>query len=450
LILSMSGTPSSSSSSSSHPIHSRMNTHSPSTTVATATRADRWVKSFLYGNQWSVRKSFFLHYYLAGTISLLFVIMYWCQCEYSSVISSSMVTATIIHTTKILTPATIALYVLCFIHCVRRSYECYYIHLFSPTAKMHVLFYIIAIFYYILIPAIIFDLPITCHSADGSNYRSSSSSSSSSSISSSSTTVTTSNSSTNSSRGICFRSEYYEYITSNQSKLPHSDTASESHSIVAIASIIAVTGFGLWAQYQQFRHHSILANLRRPKSSIVSTTANGPSSNGHGPNSHHLTSPIATIKSAHDRATTNSNHTPNMKGSNLSIDINSYKIPMDGWFQYVTCPHYFAEVLLYLSYGILIGIDGRLPNLHRCIDFYHVHYVVHGATSSLSVLTSPPFFGVPLYSIFIVLWEFRYIVTFLFVVLNLQFAAIDNHNWYCMKFDNYSKLHRKTMFPFIY
>ena len=61
------------SSSSSSPSSSRLN---PSSTTATGSHQD-WFKSFLYGDQWSVKKSFFLHYYIAGTISLLFLGMVW-------------------------------------------------------------------------------------------------------------------------------------------------------------------------------------------------------------------------------------------------------------------------------------------------------------------------------------------------------------------------------------
>lgn len=389
----------------------------------------RWIKSFLYGNQWSVKKSFFLHYYLAGTISLLFILLYWCYCQSRMLLSSSSLKATTNTTTSVIaaamaiiamfTPATLALYILCFIHCVRRSYECYCIHLFSPTAKMHVLFYIIAILYYVLIPAILFDLPITCD-GDGT--------STSSSL-----------------RSVCYRLEYYNYATSMRSEPPYHNKASSSPSAFSMASIVAVTCFGLWAQYQQYRHHCILANLRRPKPSNVSTplvTTNGPLSNGYESNTHCTATTTSSssppvLANAVDTATT-------LNGSHVSIEKNSYKIPMGGWFEYVTCPHYFAEVLLYLSYGLLIGIDERLPNLQRCIDFYNYH-VAH---PNMSVSTSS--LSVSVYFIFILLWEYRYIITFLFVVLNLQFAAIDNHNWYCTKFDNYSKFHRKTMFPFIY
>jgi hypothetical protein len=417
-------------------------------------RTSRWIKSFLYGNQWSVQKSFFLHYYLAGTISLLFVMMYWCYNNCPSKIimplsnaSESITTTTSVFSmteaafmmirtkTNMFTPATMALYVLCFIHCVRRSYECYCIHLFSPTSKMHVLFYIIAILYYVLIPAILFDLPIPCHVAE------------------------TVGGDSNISSRACYRLEYYNYVASIGSNNETLSSPSSS-SVLSIASIVAVTCFGLWAQYQQYRHHCILANLRRrPPRSSTTTSAllvssnNIPSlSNGCESNTTPSSSPSHALPNSADGANVSRTNTTSVNSSNVSVDINSYKIPMDGWFEYVTCPHYFAEVLLYLSYGILIGVDGRLPNLSRCIYFYYFLLAHPNNTASTSLLSesSSSSYTISLYFIFTILWEFRYIITFLFVVLNLQFAAIDNHNWYCMKFNNYSKLHRKTMFPFLY
>lgn len=33
-------------------------------------------------------------------------------------------------------------------------------------------------------------------------------------------------------------------------------------------------------------------------------------------------------------------------------------MPMEGWFQYVSCAHYFAELLIYWSYVLLAGARG--------------------------------------------------------------------------------------------
>jgi len=35
----------------------------------------------------------------------------------------------------------------------------------------------------------------------------------------------------------------------------------------------------------------------------------------------------------------------------------NHSIPHGGWFQYVSCPHYFAEILIYLSLAIILGTN---------------------------------------------------------------------------------------------
>ena len=372
----------------------------PSSTKSATPKAKNkksWIESYLYGNRWSVPKSFFLHYYLAGTVSLLTVLVYSIHCDHHQSSSSSSPSnhnyyySNNNNATRF-TPATIALFICCILHCVRRSYECYYIHVFSPTAKMHGLFYITAVLYYVLIPANLFDLPLSCVIRRDDT-----------------TIATTSTAATNDD---CYRSAYFQYITATNARSTPSTTLPTTilpfHDITTTSKMVAVvtvTCFCVWAQYQQTRHHIILANLRRGDNNRASTSSA-------------LSSSI----------TTNHNTTNTLSSSS------SYQVPMGGWFEYVTCPHYFAEVLLYFSYSLLIALDERWPHLPRVMSYYQENAA---ATTHWHLF-------------FLVIWECRFVITFWFVVLNLQFSAIDNHNWYCTKFENYTKLNRKTMFPFIY
>lgn len=281
------------------------------------------LKTFLYGDGWSVPKSFFLHYYLAGFFTLVFVFGFWMARLTSESAGKS---GSIAHP---MTLATKAVLLVCTVHCVRRSYECYAVHKFSSSGRMHVLFYLIAIFYYIFIPAIVVDLP-------GARLH---------------RTIQT----------------------------PPSDDSRMT------VFVVIGTLFGLWAQYQQYRHHKILADLRQPESRTTNNlqTKTDTAAGGDG--------------------------------------ISTYKIPYGGWFEFVTCPHYTAEVLIYVAYGILIWADGRLPPLVPDL--------------SKGILE--------------VSWEYRYIVTLSFVFLNLLFAADESHQWYCQKFDEYKGLNRKVMIPFV-
>jgi 3-oxo-5-alpha-steroid 4-dehydrogenase 3 len=114
---------------------------------------------------------------------------------------------------------------------------------------------------------------------------------------------------------------------------------------------------GLWAQYQQHRHHRLLANLRiNPQ--------------------------------------TNSSH-----------KSPTYKIPTGGWFRMVSCPHYLAEIILYMCFTILVAFD-------------------HSTRRMGLVL--------------------------LFVVLNLSVTAIRTHRWYCEHCPGYIHLQRRALIPFVF
>ncbi|KAJ4811677.1 3-oxo-5-alpha-steroid 4-dehydrogenase family protein [Rhynchospora pubera] len=79
-----------------------------------------------------------------------------------------------------------------------------------------------------------------------------------------------------------------------------------------------------------------------------------------------------------------------------------YIIPYGDWFKYVSCPHYFAEIIIYV--GILAASGG--------------------------------------YDI--TLW-----LLFIFVVANLSFAAAETHRWYKQKFEDYPRT-RQAIIPFVY
>ncbi|KAI3502300.1 hypothetical protein L1887_30334 [Cichorium endivia] len=82
--------------------------------------------------------------------------------------------------------------------------------------------------------------------------------------------------------------------------------------------------------------------------------------------------------------------------------LEEYVIPYGDWFEYVSSPHYTAEVVVYAG---LVAASG-------------------GADLSLWLL-------------------------FAFVVANLVFAAMETQIWYLHKFDDYPR-HRRVIFPFVY
>ncbi|KAL6539753.1 Polyprenol reductase 2 [Orobanche hederae] len=82
--------------------------------------------------------------------------------------------------------------------------------------------------------------------------------------------------------------------------------------------------------------------------------------------------------------------------------IDDYAIPEGDWFEYVSSPHYLAEIVIY---GGLVITNG----------FYDI-----------------------------TMW-----LVFSFVVGNLALAAGETQRWYLCKFDNYPR-NRYAIFPFVY
>eukprot|EP00075_Anas_platyrhynchos_P023625 XP_027312878.1 polyprenol reductase [Anas platyrhynchos] len=80
----------------------------------------------------------------------------------------------------------------------------------------------------------------------------------------------------------------------------------------------------------------------------------------------------------------------------------SHSIPFGDWFERVSCPHYFAELLIYLSMAITLGLDN-------------------------------------------VTWWL--VVTY--VLFNQALAAVLCHEFYQTKFTSYPK-HRKAFIPFVF
>jgi 3-oxo-5-alpha-steroid 4-dehydrogenase 3 / polyprenol reductase len=115
----------------------------------------------------------------------------------------------------------------------------------------------------------------------------------------------------------------------------------------------------LWGQYQQHVHHVILANMRKPQGT-------------------------AAVKDK-----------PSL----------SYSLPTTGWFRYVTCPHYLAEILVYVAFAFVLHQE-HVPG--------HRHWVV-------------------------LFW----------VASNLTLSALINYKWYKENLPPTLMQGKKAIFPFI-
>ena len=139
--------------------------------------------------------------------------------------------------------------------------------------------------------------------------------------------------------------------------------------------IFAVILF-FWASYHQYSCHTILANLRKTKRSTQQ-------SRGKGNDNHQ------TVQGPRARERLQS-------AQNLYVGI-----PVGDWFEFVSCPHYLAEVLIYCS---LVLVEWRsVAMLLPCV----------------------------------------------FVTCVLALSAHQMHGWYCSKFNDYPR-NRNRIIPYLF
>lgn len=103
----------------------------------------RWWNTFLHGEAFLVNKRYFIHFYLAGLVSLaFFVLSNTQQCSRSE---GGLLVG---------------------IHLMRRCYECLRVHRYSERSKMHLAGYVCGLFHYIFLPFMLFDVACGTNSND--------------------------------------------------------------------------------------------------------------------------------------------------------------------------------------------------------------------------------------------------------------------------------------------
>lgn len=207
---------------------------------------------------------------------------------------------------------------LLYLHLCRRLYECTFVHKWRATSQMHLAGYLVGAIHYVWLPMVFIRLP--CEECVRNIV------------------------------GDPLPNIFYE-----QYKGPlWLDNVEVPPLVWRLPPILLC----LWGQYQQYRHHVLLAYLRKPETSQYK-----------------------------DKPTTN------------------YSLPNDGWFVYVTCPHYLAEMLVYISFAILLAQE-QVQGVR--------HYVV-------------------------LFW----------VVSNLTLSALINYKWYKQNLPPEEMKGRKAIFPFL-
>jgi len=247
-----------------------------------------------------VPKRFFTHFYVVALISL-YVRR---QRQYSHQNNNDMVE------------------IILWIHLIRRLYECVYVHQWRPQSHMHAAAYLVGIAHYVWLPFVFF--PYDNNNRNGNGIH-----------------------------------------DSNGNSIDHSlqSGGDQSTSRKQLQSTVALFWmfFCLWAQYQQYRHHVILANLRRRTTNDTTTT------------------------------------------TTTSQQPQKYQLPNKGWFQSLSCPHYTAEILLYIGLSAL-------------------SYTTSTANSGQQQLQLQPLYTANLHG--------RLVILLAWVVSNLTVMALESHQWY--------------------
>lgn len=109
--------------------------------------------------------------------------------------------------------------------------------------------------------------------------------------------------------------------------------------------------------------------------------------------------------------------------------LEQYSIPSGRWFSYVSCPHYFAEVLIYAAFAIML--HPLVVNAPSCETLKLIH--VPASTAPLLGLRS-----------------YKHLVLLVWVTTNLTVSARTSHSWYLNRFGSKYPRHRKAIIPLIF
>ena len=230
-----------------HDMATHGKTRDEAVTTTTAPNLDRILSAFLNQKSVLVPKTRFRHFYWAAFVWLVIVLS----------VAPSLGGGT--QWFKLST-------ILLFCHILRRSYECMCVHRWRKASRMHIAGYLLGLLHYFLLPFTFVHLP-GCRDATPSLQGSTT-----------------------------FMDPSYFY-------------GGVSY-VRSLYISIPVAVFSCWAQYQQHRHHVMLADLRRP--------------------------------------------TRKYEGSATGA---TYTLPVNGWFRSIVCPHYLAEILIYLSFDLLLSAE---------------------------------------------------------------------------------------------
>ena len=145
----------------------------------------------------------------------------------------------------------------------------------------------------------------------------------------------------------------------------------QQSTLLEIFSIIGC----LYFQYQQYRHHVLLANLR---------------------------------------------------SRTEKTETKSYSIPVGGWFEYISCPHYFSEIMIYVTFAILT--EKNATDLTE--QWNSTQTLFRDAIATLHM--------------------YKHWILLLWVTTNLSISANRTHQWYIDNFVETYPQKRRSLIPCVW
>ncbi|KAL7546023.1 hypothetical protein ACHAWF_010734 [Thalassiosira exigua] len=124
----------------------------------------------------------------------------------------------------------------------------------------------------------------------------------------------------------------------------------------------------------------------------------------------------------------------NLRKKNIS---KTYSIPYGGWFNYVSCPHYLAEIMIYFTFFILS--NELSPNTgDKFLEAYLGSKLcwIDKSETCLSLL--------------ITMFRKRCLILLAWVAINLSISASTTHSWYLKNFGLQYPRSRQRLVPFVW
>ena len=297
----------------------------------------RWQQYLVGNNGLTMNKSRFIDFYATGIIISALILIY----NANSISRKDFLPTCLFMT-----------------HLVRRFGECLWVHKPGAFSRMHVAGYLLGILHYLCLPFIMipyYPNSLMCTS-DNNHY-----------------------------------TLQEGEISVEQCRDPSSSSDTSMTRFLDLFSMIGCVYF----QYQQHRHHVILANLR--------VGVGGP----------------------------------------MPTKTTQYSLPEGGWFEYASCPHYFSEIMIYVTFAILINEGSYVSR-----EMFAEVWVAECSQYSIMAMTcAGAVDDTPLLDTLLTIHRFRNWILCLWVATNQAISAYTTHSWYRNSFGTEYPQQRNRLIP---